>query len=118
MARQFPSGVTGLMSNVEEARKAFVTAILATDEYQEYAKERNKVRQHPDLKAQIDDYRKRNYELQSSASIDFEKLDQFEKEYEIFRENSLVADFLAAELGFCRLMQKLNMLIVAELDFE
>ncbi len=106
------------MSDMDRARDAFVSAILATEEYQLYVKELDKVKQHPELKAQIDDFRRRNYELQSGTNIDFEKIDRFEKEYETFRENSLVADFLAAELDFCRMMQKLNMQIIERLDFE
>ena len=99
------------MSDIDSARAAFVSAILDTEEYQTYARECKR-------KAQVDDYRKRNYELQTSAVIDYETLDKFEKEYETFRENTFVADFLAAELGFCRLMQRLNLLITAELQFE
>ncbi len=106
------------MSDIDSARAAFVSAILDTEEYQTYARECKRIKQFPELKAQVDDYRKRNYELQTSAVIDYETLDKFEKEYETFRENTFVADFLAAELGFCRLMQRLNLLITAELQFE
>ena len=45
-------------------------------------------------------------------------MDAFEKEYEKFRENPIVDDFLKAELAFCRLMQEINMIITEELDFE
>ena len=106
------------MSDMDRATCELVDAILATEEYRAYAWERDKVKRHPELKAQIDDYRRVNYELQSSANIDFEKLDQFEKEYEVFRENPLVADFLAAELGLCRLIQRLNAQITERLGFE
>lgn len=105
------------MSDIESARAAFVSAILETEEYKAYTRECGRLRQYPELKAQIDEYRKKNYEMQS-ADIDFESLDKFEKEYETFRENPFVADFLAAELGFCRMMQRLNLLITAELHFE
>ena len=46
------------------------------------------------------------------------KLDAFEKEFEEFRANPLVDDFLRAELAFCRMMQEVNVQITAELDFE
>jgi len=106
------------MNDIDSAREAFVAAIMASEEYQAYAEELDKVKRFPELKAQIDDYRERNFVLQTDANIDFEKLDRFEKEYEAFRENSLVADFLAAELGFCRMVQMQNMLIIEELHFE
>ena len=47
-----------------------------------------------------------------------EKLDAFEKEYEEFRANPLVDDFLRAELAFCRMIQEVNVWITAELGFE
>ncbi len=111
-------GEGNCMSDIESARAAFVSAILDTEEYRTYARECEKIKQYPELKVQIDDYRKQNYELQINIGIDFETLDSFEKEYETFRENPLVADFLAAELGFCRMMQRLNLLITADLHFE
>ena len=83
-----------------------------------YRQELEKVKQYPELKAQIDDFRKRNFEFQQSTDSNFSKLDSFEREYETFRENPMVSDFLAAELAFCRLMQRLNTRITAELRFE
>ena len=47
-----------------------------------------------------------------------EEVDAFEKEYEKFRENPIVDDFLRAELAFCRLMQEVNTYITGELDFQ
>lgn len=106
------------MSRLENATDEFISAVLATEQYQTYLAELNKVKQYPELKAQIDDFRRRNFELQSSADNDFNKLEKFEKEYETFRENVLVQDFLAAELDFCRMMQGLYERITAELNFE
>ena len=48
------------MSDIESARAAFVSAILETEEYQAYNRECGRLRQYPELKAQIDEYRKRN----------------------------------------------------------
>ena len=106
------------MSYPENAINSFVNAILATEEYKAYAFELDKVKQYPELKAQIDDFRKRNYELQNSNELDFYKLDCFEREYQMIRENPLVADFLAAELDFCRMMQEINLRITEALKFE
>ena len=48
----------------------------------------------------------------------FEKIEAFEREYEDFREQPMVADFLAAELAFCRMMQRNNDEIMEAIDFE
>lgn len=76
------------------------------------------MKQFPELKAQLDEYRRRNYELQSSDDAELEKIEQLEREYSALRENQLVEDFLAAELAFCRLMQEVNLQVTDSLDFE
>lgn len=106
------------MGDLYGALNSFVAEILATEEYQAYIRELDKVKAYPELKAQIDDYRKQNYLLESGTDIDFNKLDMFEREYEVFRENPLVSDFLDAELAFIRLMQGLNANITSKLHFE
>lgn len=106
------------ISRLDSATDALIKAVLATEEYKAYAEELKKVKEFPELKEQIDDFRRRNFQLQSSADNDFNKLDQFEREYAAFRENILAQDFLAAEVDLCRLIQDLNMRITAALQFE
>lgn len=106
------------MSKNDNAVEAFIAAIKDTDEYKEYVIQKEKVKQYPELKAQIDEFRSRNYELQMSEEPAFDTLEQFEKEYEDFRENILVSDFLAAELAFCRMMQDMNNCITEAVQFE
>jgi len=103
---------------MEQALQAYIDKILETEEYQEYVIQKNKVKQQPELKAQIDAFRTRNFEMQTGKELVFEKIEAFEREYEDFRENPLVADFLAAELAFCRMMQKYNGRIMDAIDFE
>lgn len=106
------------MSTIDSALNQLIEAILDSRKYQEYDIQRNKVKQFPELKAQIDEFRRRNYELQTSDDTAFEKIEQFEKEYSDFRENPLVSDFLAAELAFCRMMQDINLRLTEALQFE
>lgn len=106
------------MSKMEEAMNQLIAAIKESDAYREYIRQLEKVKQQPDLKKQIDDYRARNYEMQTSGDAAFEKIAQFEKEYEGFRENPYVSDFLDAELAFCRMMQEMNLRITEAIDFE
>ena len=92
--------------NVNQAVEQMVQAIRNTDAYLEYQKQLARVKEQPELKRQIDEFRTRNFELQTSKDTNFDKLDQFTRENEAFRENPLVSDFLAAELAFCRMMQE------------
>lgn len=62
--------------------------------------------------------RTRNFELQTSKDTNFDKIDQFTRENEAFRENPLVSDFLAAELAFCRMMQEIGLYVTDQMKFE
>lgn len=107
-----------MKNNIDSATDEFIATILETEVYKNYAEELAKVKRQPELKAQIDDFRKRNYEMQMSADMDFNKLDRFEKEYEDFRSNPLATDFIAAEVDLCRMIQRINTRIAAGINFE
>lgn len=109
-----------LSGGMETAAIRFVKSIKETEVYQRYNYQLNKIKEEPDLFAQVNEYRKRNFELQNASQVDelFDKMDVFEKEYEKFRENPLVDEFLTAELAFCRMMQEIDVFITNELDFE
>lgn len=104
--------------NVNEAVKQLVDAIRNTDAYLEYQRQLVRVKEQPELKRQIDDFRTRNFELQTSKDTNFDKIDQFARENETFRENPLVSDFLAAELAFCRMMQEIGLFVTDQMRFE
>ncbi len=106
------------MDSLQQVTKSLTDEILKSEVYQTYQTELEKVKQYPELKAQIDEFRRNNYLLQCRTDIDFDKLDHFEKEYENFRQQPLVADFLAAELALCRMMQDIFGDITEALDFE
>ncbi len=107
-------------SIVREATEYFVEEIRKSDIYKEYNLQKEKLKKQPELFAKVGEFRQKNLALQESAQGDdlFEKLDAFEEEYEEFRANPLVDDFLRAELAFCRMIQEVNVWITAELDFE
>jgi len=105
------------MSNIDSSIQQLIASILESETYKEYDLQRNRVNQNPELKKQINEYRRRNFDLQSNNSA-FEKIDEFEREYAQFREIPLVADFLTAELAFCRMMQDVAIRVVAALNFE
>ena len=106
------------MADLNQALDNYIAAILETEEYRTYRTELEKVKSVPGLKEKIDDFRTRNFLLQSDPDCDFNKLDNLEREYDLFREDVLVSDFLAAELAFCRLLQSTNTYIAGKLDFE
>ena len=106
------------MSNVDNAVNQLIFALQESAVYKKYKEKLSEVNRYPDLKKQIDEFRTRNFELQNSADCAFDMLEAFEKEYEGFRENTLVDEFLAAELAFCRMMQEINIQITEAMQFD
>ena len=102
---------------MERALNLYIQEILSSAEYKRYARIRDKVKEYPDLKNRIDAFRTQNFELQRSEDA-FDKLDQFEREYEALAEDPMVSEFLAAELAFCRMMQENNNIIMRAIHFE
>jgi len=106
---------------VRTAAKEYASKIMDTDVYRKYCYERERIKNHPDLYDKVNEYRAKTFELQNLSGQDedlFEKMDAYEREYEKFRENPIVEGFLQAELGFCRMMQELNEIVMDHLDFE
>lgn len=106
------------MSNVDSAVNQLITAITESETYKEYTTQLEKIKQQPGLKEQVDDFRKRNYMLQNAENVAFDQIERFEREFEAFSENPFVADFLTAELAFCRLMQNIDVRITEAVHFE
>lgn len=109
-----------LDNQIQVASEKFVSIIKETEAYRRYYHQLGKIKKNPELYDKVNEFRHRNFEIQNNhqGSELFEKMDAFEKEYEKFRENPIVDDFLQAELAFCRLMQEINIYITEELDFE
>lgn len=103
---------------IDEATAQLIQEILQSDTYREYKRQCAKVNAEPDLKVQIDEFRRKNFEMQMDPNCALDRIDQFEREYAGFREKPLVSDFLAAELAFCRMMQAMNLKITEAIQFE
>ena len=85
---------------VQEALEQLAQAIKDSDIYREYRRQSEKVDNTGDMREKIDEYRVRNFELQNSVQTEdlLDKLDAFEREYEKFREDPLVEEFLDLSL--------------------
>ena len=105
---------------VQKALEQLAQAIKDSDIYREYRRQSEKVDNTGDMREKIDEYRVRNFELQNSVQTEdlLDKLDAFEREYEKFREDPLVDEFLDAELAFCRMMQEIDVKLAEAMDFE
>lgn len=108
------------MNELNNATESFIKSIKATQIYQDYICQKEKISKFPSIKEKIDEFRVRSYELQNSNAPNelFDKIDEFEKQYQEFKENPIVEAFLEAEVSFCRMMQDANWKITEALEFD
>ena len=105
-------------AKVEAKNEELIAAIRDSECYREYRRQLELVNRDPVLKAQIDDFRRQNFELNMAETTDLLRMERFQEEFRDFRQDPLVEDFLAAELDFCRMMQQLELHLVDALDFQ
>ncbi len=106
------------MKETEKIIHEFAERLKQTEEYRTYEEKRNKVREYPGLMDEINEFRKRNYMMQKSEGELFDKIDAFAKEYEEFRSNPVVDQFLRAELAICRMVQNIYTEIAEVIDLD
>ncbi len=108
------------MENIKKCTAALIEAILGSDEYIRFCELRDQVREQPELRTQINAFRQHVFEVQNSK----EPLDMYGeqerlcRDFEEFRKNPLVNDFLEAELHVCRILQKITTEITAAIDLD
>lgn len=108
------------MNQVEKCTKELVDAILESREYQDFLKIKEKVSGDPELRKKINAFRKHNFEVQNSAEVldMYDEIDKMYKEYEEFRKNILVDEFLKRELRVCRMIQQVSVELISAVDLD
>ena len=106
--------------SLENATAGYTKAIKDTAVYKKYCEQLERLKRNPEQYQKVNEFRRRNFEIQNTAQKDelFDKMDAFEQEFEKFREDPVVDEFLRAELAFCRMMQEVNLYITEAVNFE
>ncbi len=105
---------------VQEALKQLAQAVRDSEIYREYRRQSELVDNTAGMRAKINEYRARNFELQNTPGTEdlLDRMEAFERKYEKFREDPLVEAYLDAELAFCRMMQEIDVKLTEAVDFE
>ena len=106
------------MRETDQIIHEFAGRLRQTEEYRTYEERRDRVREYPGLMDEINEFRKRNYLMQKSEGELFDKIDAFAREYEEFRSNPVVDQYLRAELAVCRMVQNIYTEIAEAIDVE
>lgn len=109
-----------MQDNIEIYTKALIRVIQDSEEYRAYNCVRAKLSGMPELRKQINEYRKENFRLQnfSDENLLFERMEEFRREYEEFRRNPLVEEYLSCELAVCRMLQKVANKITESVNLD
>lgn len=88
-------------------------------EYQKYIDAKQALCDNMELRNQLKEFRRRNYELQNQ--MDYNNYDQvysLVSEYDEILHNSIVSDYLMAEQQICKMMQKVFQTVAEGLEFD
>ena len=106
---------------MKRALRQFLTEFQESSAFKDYKYQQERIKKVPGLKERIYDFRRKRFEFQEYSGDDlFEKIDEFQKEYQSFKEEPFVREYLAAELEICRLVQEINSAIdeLVDIDME
>lgn len=104
---------------VKEKAEELKQAILNSEEYNNFDMYRRLLNQTPDLKEEVNKFRAANLRLQlTPLGDDRDAQQQLATEHNELLNNSVVREFLNAELIFCRMIQQLNAMVISDIDLE
>lgn len=106
------------MNQIQKVTAELVAVIKGSTEYQNYKEQKDQMMQFPILKEKVDEFRKKNYELQNSRVDIFEEADKLHQEYKEVMNHPVVRKFLDAENTICRVVQQINWQLIETLDFD
>ena len=106
---------------MKKALEHFLDDFQESAAFKDYKYQQKRIKKIPGMIQRINEYRARRFEFQKYTGEDlFEKIDEFQREYQQFKEEPLVREYLQAELEICRLVQEINMAIdeLVDIDME
>ena len=108
------------MNQIEACTESLVRAIQESLEYQKFCRIRDEVKKNPELHAKISAFRRHVYEVQNSREpLDmYGEMERITRDYEAFRREPLVEEFLESELRVCRMIQNVTLQVTRAVDLD
>lgn len=105
---------------IKEELADFISALGASEEVIRYKRACEELRAFPELEKRVHEFRQKNYLLQNTKENKdlFVEIDRLEKEYSDLYSGPVTAEFLAAELAICRIVQQVNLEMINCIEFE
>ena len=108
------------MEKIAEYTAALVAAIQTSSACTALRTVQEKLKENPQIRTQLMQFRKCSYELQNSQDdCDwYENMEKFAKENEDFLQQPLVEEYLNAETELCRILQHINQAVIGAIPLE
>lgn len=105
---------------VLESINTLISSIKSTEQYEEFDACRRKVAQNQDLKGKIERAKEIRKQLEHLSADDHngDWGDRLEEEYMELTEDTVVNDFMMAELSVCSILQKVLGEVVSSIDID
>lgn len=94
------------MDPVAVHTEELIAAIRNSADYVRYKKCEGRLRQDPELKKKVDEYRIRNFQLQQAGRDLFDESDEVLREFDSTLKNPVAMEYLDAESAVCRMVQR------------
>lgn len=108
-----------MTDNVRTKAEELKKIILDSEEYRNYDMYRRLLNQTPQLKARVNEFRAANVEMQMSHDEeDKNTMQELADGYNDLLTNSVVREFLNAELILCKMIQQIDAILVSDVELE
>nr|WP_027872313.1 YlbF family regulator [[Eubacterium] cellulosolvens] len=106
------------MDEVTVKLQELINAMKKSEDYQRYRELEAKLSDDPDMRARIDQYRQRVFDMQQADRDLFEETDYVLHEFNTLLTDQTASDFLDAEGAVCRMIQRVVDAINREVDVK
>lgn len=108
------------MTDVVTLSKQLNETIKESEIYRNYLARREKLYEHPELLQGLQEFKRKNAEIQNNASLDnpYDEVVALFEEYDTIVHDTNVNDFLRAERKLCRMLKTMYEEIADGLDVD
>ncbi len=106
--------------NIRKKTKELTACICQSEEYREYKKHLEQLRNQPELFARVNEYRRKSYDLQWQSGEEgyYDRLMELNAGYADVLHNPAAMRFLTSELGVCRVMREVTDFIADHVELD
>ena len=106
------------MDSVKEKAEELIQALEQSEDFIRYRNLENQLKEMPELRQKINEYRRKVYEMQTSGRDLYDETDYVLNEHSPLLRNEIAADYLDAESAVCRMVQRVMNAINREVHVE